>query len=114
MTEELFEEYKQHAQSITELTKQSFGEEVTTVSYFMIAEYIVPSMMKMAILTGQVGPDPEFILFATARHAHDKVEDKTSVEEITLTLVDMFQDEKTFQSILNEADELTKNIGFDM
>ena len=114
MTEELFEEYKQHAQSITELTKQSFGEEVTAVSYFMIAEYIIPSMMKYAMMTGQTGPDPEFILFATARHAHDKVVDKTSVEAITLTLVDLFQDEKTFQSILNEADELTKTSGFDL
>ena len=114
MTEKLFEEYKQHAQDITELTKQSFGEEVTTVSYYMIAEYIIPGMMKYAMMTGQSGPDPEFILFSTARHAHDRVEDKTSVEEITLTLVSMFQDEETFQSILNEADELTKTSGFDL
>ena len=107
-----FEAYKDHAQSITEYTKQSFGEEITTISYFIIIEHLIPGIMKAAMMTGKAGPDPEYILFAFARRLHEGKEPEDTTEDLVMKAMGMLMETEPFLAMMNEAQELSDEIGF--
>jgi hypothetical protein len=107
-----FEDYKKHAQSITEYTKQSFGEEITSISYVVISEQLIPGLLKAAIMTGKAGPDPEYILFAFARRLHEGKKSDDTTEDLILKAMGMLMETEPFLAMMNEAQELSDEIGF--
>jgi hypothetical protein len=101
-------EYNEHVLSIHKLVKETYGVECHAMANAITTKLISPSLLMRHLLTGEVVPDPEYIMFSVAKDLN-----QCQIKEDTFgDYVSSLADPDRIHGILDEAMELTDSAGF--
>ena len=100
--------YNEHVTDIQKIIDDTYGGERRAMAYAITSQLISPVLLMRHFLTGELGPDPEYVMFILAK---DLTECQVVKGTFSKYLTGLKNPDK-MSKLLDEAMELTENAGF--